>query len=295
MKKLTTKNNLDIEYLNISEFIDTTGFSEYSYFLVKHQEKNKEVAYFLKETEFEKLVNGKSFDRDWHDSLLLLKKDMLKLVEKYGFYQMQYLYELDNKTKAPERHEMFSSNLEEDLNNSKFELVKMVKNPNYKFAWLDLEGNLKCEPFILDGSAKSELHNGKYHIDDLAEYLSHRSDIAFITHTGRWDEKKSTLLKAPLSGNEESIGGIISEMEHHLEEGESAPEETEEMTIVFYPNKDNVKKLIEFDSQIQSKLPENKINKNYFVERYILNEVLGAKQFLIEPPEQEIKLRKFKH
>jgi hypothetical protein len=57
MKNITTKNNLKIEYMNVSEMMDTTGFSEFSYFLVKHQEKNKNVSYFLKENEFEKLIN----------------------------------------------------------------------------------------------------------------------------------------------------------------------------------------------------------------------------------------------
>jgi hypothetical protein len=234
-------------------------------------------------------------DIDLHDSKKLIKKDMLNLIEKYGFYQLSYLYELDKKTEAPQRDKMFSINIEKDLTNPDFELIKMVRNVNFKFAWINLDGELKCEPFILDGCAKAQLHNNKYHIDDLAEHLSHRDDIAFITYTGRWDRNKSTLLKAPLNGNEDSIGGIISEMEHHLEEGESAPAESEEMTIVYYPGKDNIKKLIEFDSRIESKLPENKINQNYFVERYILNEVLGAKKFLIEPPEVEVKVRKFKH
>lgn len=295
MKNIKTKNNINVEYLNVSEIIDTTAFSEFTYFLVKHIENSQEVTYFLKETEFEKLVNGQVVDRDWHDSLLLIKKDILNLIEKYGFYQLSYLYELDNKTEAPKRDKMFSTSIEKDLNNPDFELVKMVKNVNFKFAWMNLDGELKCEPFILSGCAKAELHNDKYHIDELAEYFSHREDIAFITYTGRWDREKSTLLKAPLTGNEESIGGIISEMEHHLEEGESAPAESEEMTIVYYPNKENIKKLIEFDSKIEGRLEENKITKNYFVERYIINEVLGAKQFLIEPPEVEVKVRKFKH
>lgn len=295
MKNITTKNNLQIEYMNVSEKIDTTAFSEHTYFLVKHQENGQEVAYFLKDTEFEKLINGQVVDRDWHDSPLLIKKDMLNLIEKYGFYQLSYLYELDNKSKAPKRDKMFSNDIEKDLNNPEFELVKMVKNVNFKFAWMNLDGDLKCEPFILSGCAKAELHNNKYHIDDLAEYFSHREDIAFVTYTGRWDRDKSTLLKAPLTGKEDSIGGIISEMEHHLEEGESAPAESEEMTIVYYPNKNNIKKLIEFDSQIEGRLSENKITRNYFVERYIINEVLGAKQFLIEPPQEEVKIRKFKH
>lgn len=295
MKTILSKNNLNIQYLNVSEMVDTTGFSELNYFFVKHEENDKEVSYFLNEHEFESLVKGVPITRDWHDSLMLLNKDSLDLIKKYGFYQLNYLYGLDKKVPAPKRELMFSSNIERDLLNNDFVLIKMVKNPNSKFAWLDLEGQLNSEPFIIDGSPKCELHNAKYYIDELAEHLSSAPNIAFITYNGRWDRDKSTMLFGPLSGKEESIGGVISEMEHHLEEGESHPSETEELNIVFYPNKDNIKVLIEFDSIIESRKPENRNNGNYFVERYIVNELLGAKEFLIEKPEEIIKVRKFKH
>lgn len=293
MKNITTKNNIEVQYLKVSEHIDTTAFSEYNYFLVKHQEKGKEVSYFLDENQFFKLVNGDHVVRDWQDSLLLIKNEYLHLIPQYGFYQLEYLYELNREEPAPKREDMFSKNLEKDLFNEEYTLVKMIKNPHGKFAWQNLEGEFFCEPFVLDGSPISQINDAKYHLDEFAESLSKRDDVAFITYTGRWNREKSTMLGCPLTGNEPGIGGVISEMEHHLEEGESKPEEKED--IQYFPNKDNIEYLLKFDSQVEGRLPENAKLKNYFVERYIINEILGGKSFLIEPPEVEVKVRKFKH
>lgn len=295
MKQLTTKNNLQIHYLKISDEIDTTAFSEYNYFLVKHLEKGKEVSYFLDENQFFKLVDGEPVIRDWQDSVWLMKKEYLNIIPQYGFYQMQYLYELNRDEPAPKREDVFSHNSEQDLNNEQYTLVKMIKNPHSKVAFMNLEGEIFCEPFIIDGGPICQLNDAKYHLDELAESLSKRDDVAFITYTGRWAKEKSTMLGCPLTGNEPGIGGVISEMEHHLEEGESRPEEKEEMTVLYFPNKHNVEYLLKFDSGIEGKLPENAKAKNYFVERYILNEILQAKEFLIHPPEPEVKVRKFKH
>ena len=295
MKKLTTKNNLELQYLNISQIIDTTAFSEFNYFLVKHEEKGKEVSYFVDENQFFKLVEGEPIVRDWQDSVWLIKNEYLDIVPQYGFYQMEYLYALNKEDTPPKRDNMFSKNFEQDLTNEEYSLIKMIKNPHSKIAFMNLDGEIFCEPFIIDGSPICQLNDAKYHLDELAENLSHRNDVAFITYTGRWNKEKSSLLGGPLTGNEPGIGGIISNMKHHLEEGEAQPAEKEEMTVLYFPNQTNVEYLLKFDSGVEGKSPENVKAKNYFVERYILNEILEAKQFLINPPEVEVKVRKFKH
>lgn len=295
MKQLMTKNNLHVQYLKVSDLIDTTAFSEYNYFLVKHQEKGKDVSYFLDENQFFKLVEGQPVIRDWQDSVLLMKNEYLDIIPQYGFYQMESLYKLNREDSPPKRENIFSNDNEKDVFNEEYTLVKMIKNPNSKVAFMNLNGDIFCEPFIIDGAPICELNDAKYHLDELAENLSKRKDVAFITYTGRWAKEKSTMLGCPLNGNEPGIGGVISEMTHHLEEGESQPLEKEEITLLYFPNKYNIEYLLNFDSQVEGRLPENLKNKNYFVERYILNEILQAKDFLIDPPEVEVKVRKFKN
>lgn len=295
MKQIKTKNNIDLQYMNISEIVDTTAFSEFSYFFVKYHEKGKEVSYFVDENQFFKRVEGEPIIRDWQDSVWLIKNEYFDIVPQYGFYQMEQLYSLNREETPPKRADMFSNNIEQDLTNPEYSLIKMIKNPHSKIAFMNLDGEIFSEPFLIDGSAICELHDAKYHLDELAESLSHRDDIAFITYTGRFDQEKSTMLGCPLTGNEPSIGGVISEIEHYLEEGESQPAEKEEITLFYFPNKNNVEYLLNFDSRTHGRLPENQKAGNYFVERYILNEILGAKEFLINPPEVEVKVRKFKH
>lgn len=298
MKTIQNKNGLSIQYLNLSDSIDTTAFSELAYFFVEYQKDGKPLSHIIDEKQFELLSQGETYDYDWHNSVHLIKSEGLKLIEKYSFWGLENFYKMANQTDSPiTRTHLFSHNIANDrFDHNHFTFVKLIENYNSKFAWLDIEGKIHCEPFVINGSPISELHNTKYFLDDFAEELSHRNDIAFITHTGRWEKHPPTILFAPLTGNEPTIGGVISEMEHHIEEGESWPEETEELSIIYYPNENNIQQLIEFNPGIQGKLPENKNKGNYFVERLILNIILGGEKFLIHPPqEEEVIVRKFRH
>lgn len=298
MKTIHTPKNNIINYLNISEQIDTTGFSDLSYFFVNYIDKNKsEINKILDENQFQSLTKDLSFEYQHIDSVWLVKKELLSLIEKYSYYSFINNYKLHNEKKPSVNiREVFATpkNFENSLNDSEYTLIKLIKNPNSKIAWMDIEGQLHCEPFLING-VYAAFHNDKYDLDGFAEELSTRSDIAFITNTGRWAENKATLLFSPLEGNESSIGGIISNMEHHLEEGENPPPENEEMTILYYPNSDNIKMLIEFDPQIHGRTLENTKNQDFFVERYILNNILNGKKFLLNPIEEEKPKRKFKH
>ena len=294
MKTVKTKKDKYIEYMNISESIDTTAFGAEPYFLVKGEQFGSEKYAFFSEKQLEDLIEGK-LQRTSFDTLFLIKKEGLDLIEKYSFYNMDYFYGLKHEIKSSIKQHLFSKNPELDLLNPEFTLIQIIKNPNYFFAWKEMDGKIRSEPITIKGDSKSELHNSKYFLDELAEHLSQRNDISFLTHTGRWERSKSTLLDAPLKGDEPSIGGIISEIEHHLEENDPTPSDTEEMTILYYPTPENVEQLILFNCQIEGKKPENYEKRNYFVERYILNEILGAKAFLKAPIVEPIKVRKFKH
>lgn len=298
MKTITTNKNNVINYFNISKKTDTTSFSDLSYFFVNYLGKNKkEFNQILNENQFQNLINDTSFEYNYKETIFLAKKEFLPLIQKYGYHSFDIHYRLHHREESPFniRDMLLTSKIsEDDLTNNEYTLIKFVENPNNKTVLMDLDGKLYCEPFLIDGGSIGCLHNDKYDLDSFAEELSHRNDIAFVTYKGRWEQEKSTLLFAPLNGNEPSIGGIISDIEHHLEEGEVAPPESEEITLLYYPNEENTKMLIDFDSQIHGKTAENMKNQNYFVERYILNNILNGKKFLLHPIEEEKPKRKFK-
>lgn len=296
MENMQNKNGLSIQYLNLSAIIDTSAFSDLAYFVVQYHQYGKRTSQILDENQFHALSQGDSFEYNWHNAVHFMHSEGLTLIEKYGFMNLEHFYQMANNQPSPvKRAELFSHNMQ-NYSDTNFQLVKLIENYNSKFAWQDLEGNLHCEPFILNGSPMSELHNAKYFLDEFAEELSHRNDIAFLTYTGRWEKNSSTILFAPLTGEEESIGGVISEMEHHIEEGESRPEETEELNLLYYPNQDNIQQLIDFNPRIQIQIPEYKKKDNYIVERFIINTILNGEKFLINPPvEEEVIVRKFRH
>lgn len=221
---------------------------------------------------------------------LLAKESTLVMIEKYG--KLPYLAQLDKQSTVKE----ISKNPLTDLQNNEFVIIELIENPNHKLAWKDKKAKLHCEPFILTSHIMSELDDAHYHLDELTQMLSLRSDVAFITYTARWAEKESSLLFGPLLGNEEGIGGIINDINHHLEEGDSEPEEKEEINLVFYPTSKNMEQVLFFDSQIDGRKPENLKRKVLFVERLIVRDILGGAKFYIEPPQpEEIPKRKFKH
>ena len=194
---------------------------------------------------------------------LLAKESTLVMIEKYG--KLPYLAQLDKQSTVKE----ISKNPLTDLQNNEFVIIELIENPNHKLAWKDKKAKLHCEPFILTSHIMSELDDAHYHLDELTQMLSLRSDVAFITYTARWAEKESSLLFGPLLGNEEGIGGIINDINHHLEEGDSEPEEKEEINLVFYPTSKNMEQVLFFDSQIDGRKPENLKRKVLFVERLI--------------------------
>lgn len=296
MKNIQNKNGLSIQYLNLSEVIDTSSFSDLAYFIVEYVDGGKKMSQILDENQFQSLSQGKSFEYDWYNAVYFMHNEGLSLIEKYGFMSLERFYEMANNQPSPiKRADLFSKNLQ-NYTDPNFQLVKRIENYALKFAWQDLKGYFHCEPFTLNGSPMSELHNAKYFLDEFAEDLSHRNDVAFLTYTGRWENKPSTLLFAPLTGEEQSIGGVISEMEHHIEDGESYPEETEELNLLYYPNQNNIQQLIEFHPAIHGREPENKKKDNFCVERFIINTILNGEKFLIHPPvEEEVIIRKFRH
>lgn len=293
MKPLTSKNEDIIIYY---EPILKSGLLD-DLFLIEYEFNSTfEGAHLMigNQATLKRLIDG-DISASSHPKLeypyMLIKQKSLDLIEKYG--KLPYLAQLDNQD--PTKY--ISKNLKEDLENPEYTIIEMIDNPNLKFAWRDLKGKLHCEPFILNQYIMSELDNIHYHLDEFAEKLSQRHDVAFITYTERWSDNKSTLLFAPLKGDEKDIGGVINEITHHLEEGDAEPLEKEEINLIFYPNSENIEKVLFFAQNVEGRTSENTRRHVFFVERFIVRDILGGEEFYIDPnpPIEEKPKRKFKH
>ena len=120
--------------------------------------------------------------------------------------------------------------------------------------------------------------NGEYHLDELVDYLSTRSDIVFKIS----DYGLNTHLQCPLTGNEEDIDEIISNIPHYNADEEN----TEEINFYFQPDHDTIQKLKSYDG-----------TKYYSVQKYIASEILPLNQFKVIKNQvaEKQKKRKYKN
>lgn len=289
MQPLESKNtNLIIHFEPISETKSEKlgNLFVVEYYLVSNQAKKTTI--IANQNTLETLKEGKTDINEYH--YMLVKSSTLDMIRKYG--KLPFLAAIDKQSTVKE----FSKNPVQDVNNDEFEIIERLENPNNKLAWKDKSLTLNCEPFILTSHIMSELDDAHYHLDDFAEKLSKRSDVAFITYTERWSEHEEGLLFAPLNGDEKGIGGVINEITHHLEDGDSEPEEQEEINLVFYPSSTNLEQVLFFDRDKEGRLPQNRNRGVYFVDRFIVRDILGGHEFYIEPEKpEETPKRKFKH
>lgn len=212
----------------------------------------------------------------------LVKKQAIEQMKKYGFNNAVVQ---DLKRHSPHLfvNNITSSNIFKDILKNEYVVIQKISHVNGGHVWMTPDLIKHCEPFIIDGNPKSQLHDGAYHLRGLFEHLLMCSDVAFFTNTARFDEKVSQLLQTPfsLSDSSLSLSDIICEMTVHCEEGEAPLVEKNEITLLYYPQSDNVDFLISWSDAI-ARQPQNQSNEIYFVERYILKNILNADKYLLQ-------------
>lgn len=231
------------------------------------------------------------------ESVMLVNDDFLHNITQYGRYKNSFLRQFSDSPNNYDEGNMISSDYFNDIKSNKYHFIQYVENSHDKHIWQKGDGPIYMEPIILD-SGYANINDDTYFLDDLVEHLSHRDDIAFLTHLGRWDKETVGLLKCPLKGNEKGIGGVIYDIEHHLEEGDATPAEKETISVVYYPKQEDSKKIIAWHEEIDGRTPENRKRNIYFLDLFIIKDMLGGQQFLQKPPElteAELPKRKFKH
>lgn len=209
----------------------------------------------------------------------LVKKQAIEQMKKYGFNNAVVQ---DLKRHSPHllMPSISSSNVFKDILKNEYVLIQKLPHVNGGQVWMTPDLVKHCEPFIIDGNPKSQLNDGAYHLTQLVEHLLSCSNVAIYTNTARFDEKVSQLLQTPFSLSDSSLNlsDIICEMTVHCEEAEEPVLEKNEITLLYYPQSDNVDFLISWSDAI-ARQQQNSSNDIYFVERYILKNILGADKY----------------
>ncbi len=244
--------------------------SEKSFQVITTKEKFKE---FEKHPENAKADSGKA-------SVYFVKKEFLPYLTQCG--QWGQLANI-NKQKEQNVNDFQVKDVFNQAKSEDCEFIEYVENPGDRQVWKDSNGKLYMAPFVLD-YIQAHLDNGTYHLDELVEYLMNRDDVGFIVEK-KWRE--SEILHCPMSGNEDGVSKIISDIpSYNAEDGKD-----ETITLVYYPKSEDIGKIMNWK--------EDKANYPgiWNVENFIIRVILDCEKFRIKPVaavEPVVPKRKFK-
>lgn len=221
----------------------------------------------------------------------LVKPDFLSYIEKYTLLN-QHITNPDSKINVAD---FLSKNIKEDINKSDFILIKEVKNSSGINAYMTENKKIHMSAIVLIQDYMTGINDIRYRLDDFLEHLSQRDDIALVANLGRWEKNSIALIPCPIKGDEPHLGKVIFDIDHHIEENESQPEEKETFGLIFYPKDEYKAAILEFDIN-NPQTRENYIKRQiYDVEKFIVQEILGGEEFIKKPIIEESPKRKFKH
>ncbi len=255
--------------IKLSDYKNTKNLSSQNIFIKDEQitdENNHR--YFLHHIDFLHLFREKNH---------LLNEEISKKFQELSYYEKPFA----DKLKDP-----------------CFQLVEFIHQDFHSFRILKSSDDIYMAPLGLD-YIYAGLHDGSYYLDELTEFLSSRSDISFIIYDHENKSRKE--LRCPLSVHhyeDKEIGSIIYDIQHHLGENESQPEENEGLSIFFRPSTAQIDKLLEFQKEFNQN-KEYRLSyvsrQIYNVEQFVVRDLLGGEEFFKHPPKEELKpIRKFK-
>jgi hypothetical protein len=300
-QEYVTQNSFSIEHMPLSDVIDVSKFVNGADVNLVNYNKQTVISGDKKDTKsFNKQmlldadslqkVLEKPYDFDAVVSKLNNPNPIVLVKKEYwDFFQDEGLYAQIGRAVGKEEKRDYNSftskNFFDDANNPEYMFVQFRENKNHRRVIMDVQGNLACEPMVFD-YIRGHLDNETYDLDNLVEYLMKRDDVAFIAYAD--SSYKSKLLKCPLSDNDPDLGGIIDDIPgYNADEGRD-----ESITLVYYPKAEVIQKIMDWEMT-----KDDKNSKIYDLESYIVQEILGCKQFLKHPvveAEPETPKRKFK-
>lgn len=294
----TVTNKYEIEYEALSKFTPVDKFingEDYSIVQYKDTEIKKGSINSTTSSGWSKIISSSQLENllqnpdknhtselNLSNHIHLVNPGFMEHLKKYG--TRQDLINLSD-FKNPTIDTFFIKDILKNASEKDVEFIESVKNAFDMNIWKNSKGEIFCEPFVfnyMDGY----LDNKNYNLDELVEHLMKRDDVAFITDSQSVMRHDKKILNCPLTGNEKGIDKIISNIPHYnVHEGR---EET--IGLIYYPKTEELLKLIEWAKENESS--KTSFDKNTF----IVNEILGAKDFINSPVKEELMVkRKYKN
>lgn len=239
-----------------------------------------------KPEDYETILN-QEIQHDQTSVYNMLSYETLSNLRQYG--RIEQLYKFDGKEikYASDEEKCDMLELVRTPNHNGHALCRFVRNRQLHHVWQTAAGQYVANPFLLD-YIEANLDNGTYHLDELTEHLSHLDNVAFIANERQYSSYDAVLLKAPLKGNEKHINSII----HDIPSYNADDERNESITVVYYPTQEEIEVIMNWQQDKNDKARRNMYN----VSRYIVQEILGGKNYLKHPApevEQTVTRRKF--
>lgn len=268
------KNGQDLLVVSFVNKEKVNGYlnreSEKSFQVITTKEKFKE---FEEHPENAKADFGKA-------SVYFVKKEFLPYFTEFG--EWGQLSKINNQ-KEKNLNDFKVKDVFTQAKSKDYEFIEFVGNPGDRQIWKDSNGKLYMAPFVMS-YIQAQLDNGTYHLDELVEHLMSFDNVGFIVEK-KWRE--SEILRCPLTGNEDGVSKIISDIPYY--NAENGKDET--INLVYYPKSEDIEKIINWK--------EDKVNypEIWNVENFIIRVILDCEKFRVNPVadvEPVIPKRKFK-
>lgn len=267
-----------VEYENIENFKDISGFNLKEKLFVVNVEKVTKTIDFQGGKEISSLIDKNVNDGIVSESILkkIIKEphhfEKIKRSDQdtnFMFFHndaIELLKKFNRKKELEDFNKENKISLMEALKNDDYQLYEYLKNDNLYHLFRNNNNEYIHEPIVLC-YIEAGLDNYNYDLDTFAEYLSTKNNLSFIVEEGYG---RQVILDTPLQGNEENIDRIIQDIpRYNAEEGKD-----ETINLVYYPTSDELKEMAEWKYDKNSKIKEIFNLKNY-----IVFEMLGGKEF----------------
>lgn len=210
----------------------------------------------------------------------LAKREFLDFYKKFGTTNASF-----NPAKGEEKHfwdDFVCTNFCEKVMEQDFQrdyVFIQFKESNSKFIYIETSDGEKLMPPIYLSYIEGTLDNKEYKLEELAEHLLNNFNIDFYK-----DDRRNDVVNSKKVNDDTDLSGIIKSIPYYnCDDGRN-----ECIELHYYPTQEETKLILD----------DNAKPKDYWTRQsFVVNELLGGKNYLIDPPKnvsQPLKKNKFR-
>ena len=208
------------------------------------------------------LRGGTGWPEPKTDFIFLLTEGGLSYYKEHG-PENQFTDRGDART----FHSFVSANLLKDYQKEGSVFVQKLTHSSGLDYLADQQGNLYLRPMYFS-YIEGNVDNGTYLLNEFAEHLLSHHDVAFFK-----DSRRQERVYSRTKPSEKELSGIVKSIPYYNEE----PGRDEFIEFIYYPSNEAITKILASDCK----------DAYWHLRKFVVDEVLGGKQFLVKPPEEE--------